>query len=118
MNRTEFERFLDDYYDLIADSPFEKYPDITAYRHDNNKKWFALVMNIPKKKLGLSDDGNVDIVNLKCDPVMIGSFRQQHGIFPAYHMNKANWNSVLLDGSVDKETIKLLVDISYELTRK
>lgn len=73
-------------------------------------------MNVPKDKLGLSEDGSLDILNVKCDPVLIGSLRKEPGIYPAYHMSKASWLSVALDGSVQDETIKLLLDMSFDLT--
>lgn len=60
-------------------------------------------MEVTKNKLGFSDDDEMDIVNLKCDPIMIGSFRSDPGIFPAYHMSKANWISVALDESVSED---------------
>ena len=37
-------------------------------------------------------------------------------IIPAYHMNKANWISVSLDGSVSDEKVKMLIDMSFRLT--
>ena len=58
----------------------------------------------------------IDIVNLKCDPVLIGSLQSEKGIFPAYHMSKDKWISVALDGGVDDEQIKMLLEMSYELT--
>lgn len=73
-------------------------------------------MDIPKERLGIKDDDMIDIVNLKCDPVLIGSLRNENGIFSAYHMSKDKWISVALDGSVDDEQIKMLLDISFELT--
>ena len=73
-------------------------------------------MEVTKNKLGFSDDDEMDIVNLKCDPIMIGSFRSDPGIFPAYHMSKANWISVALDESVSEDKLKMLLDISYDLT--
>lgn len=72
--------------------------------------------DIPKSRLGLREDGMIDVVNLKCDPVLIGSLRSEKGIFPAYHMSKDKWISVALDGSVDDEQIKILLDMSFELT--
>ncbi len=75
-------------------------------------------MNLPKAKLGLGTEEKVDAVNLKCDPIMIGSVCKEEGIFPGYHMNKNYWITVLLDGAVDDEKIKMLLDISFELTDK
>ena len=53
---------------------------------------------------------------MKSDPILIGSLRREFGIFPAYHMNKANWITVTLDGSVPDETIKMLLDMSFDAT--
>ena len=72
--------------------------------------------DIPGKNLGLTGEGEISVVNLKCDARLIGSFREEQGIFPGWHMNKAHWSSVALDGTVEDEKIKFLVDKSYELT--
>lgn len=46
------------------------------------------------------------------------NLKQKKGFFPAYHMNKDSWISILLDGSVSEEEIKNLLDLSYKLTMK
>ena len=86
-------------------------------RHPGNQKWYGLLMRIPSEKLGLAPDGTADILNVKCSPLETGSLRQKPGIFPAYHMNKSSWITAALDGSVQTETIELLLDVSYELTK-
>ena len=93
-----------------------KYPNFAVFRHANNQKWFALVMDVPKDKLGLPGIDPISVVNLKCDPVLIGSLRSEPGFFPAYHMNKDGWISVALDGSVPDEKTKMLLDMSYGMT--
>ncbi len=75
-------------------------------------------MPLPVSKLGINEDRVTDILNIKCDPLMIGSLRMENGIYPAYHMNKNSWISVILDGTVDMEKIKFLLDMSFELTDK
>lgn len=91
-------------------------PDHAVLRHANNRKWYALLMDVPKDRLGLDGTEHVEILNLKVDPVMAGSFLLQAGILPGYHMNKANWITVLLDGTVPMDTIELLLDVSFTLT--
>ena len=86
-------------------------------RHLNSKKWYGVVLEVNGRKLGLDKDGIVDVLNLKCDPIMIGSLRLQDGFFPAYHMNKDTWLSILLDRPELDESIKNLLSLSYELTR-
>lgn len=93
-----------------------KYPGYAVLRHNDNNKWYAIVMNVPKNKLGLEGAEEVDIMDLKCDPEMIGSLRMVKGIFAGYHMNKGNWISVLLDDSMDESMIYHLLDVSFSLT--
>lgn len=118
MDRKQFEKLVLDAYDVKADYPFEKDFETAIFRHVGNKKWFAAVLRIPKSKLGLCDDGVIDIVDLKCAPEVVESLAGvEAGIFRAYHMNKIHWLTVALDGSCDSDTIAWLLDISYELTK-
>ena len=117
MNREDFVTFISDYTGASAEYLFDE--DTTAvFRHGDNRKWFAIVMRIPKNRLGLYGEGEIDIVNFKCDPLLSGSLFREGGVFPAYHMNKEKWISVLLDGSVDSDKIKWLAELSFELTAR
>lgn len=95
-----------------------RYPSYAVLRQEGSGKWFAVVMHVPKHKLGLEGVACVDILNVKCDPLLVGALRQQPGILPAYHMSKSSWNSILLDGAVPDEDIKSLIDLSFQLTRQ
>ena len=116
MNRTELKRFILENYNTESDFPWMKYPNYEVFRHSNTQKWFALIMDIPKNKLGLQGSDLLDVVNLKCDTLLIGSLRCEPGFFPAYHMNKDSWITVALDGSVSDDKIKMLLDASYDAT--
>jgi len=117
MNRQELAAYLTDTYSVAGEQLFAQYPSFLVFRHHGNRKWFAVIMDIPRKNLNLPGEGQTQVVNLKCDTRLIGSFREEPGIFPGWHMNKAHWLSVALDGTVDDEKIKFLVDMSYELTK-
>lgn len=116
MTRAELTRCIFDTYGVEPDYPFRGDDTSAVFRHPGNRKWFALVMNIPVQKLGLPTDARIDIVNMKCDPLLIGSFRGLSGLFPAYHMNRENWITAALDGSAEDEIIKTLLDLSYHAT--
>lgn len=125
MNAEQLKQFISETYDTDAEYPWAKYPSYMVFRHANNKKWFALIMNITRDKLGFSDKEpiasgkeTIDVVNVKCEPILIGSLQNEDGIFPAYHMSKTSWITVALDGSVSDEKIKWLLDMSYNLTAK
>ena len=118
MNRKELESYIVDKYSIEPEYPWAKMPTFAVFRHSNNKKWFAVIMTITKDKLGLDSTENIDVVNLKCDPLFMGSVLNEQGIFPAYHMSKTHWISVALDGSVEPDKIKWLLDLSFDLTNK
>ena len=117
MNREELEAYILNHYSTEPDYPWADTPRAAVFRHASNRKWFALMMEVPREKLGLPGTEKLDIVNFKCDPILIASLRGEPGIFPAYHMNKASWITASLDGSVQAKTIELLLDVSYELTK-
>ena len=118
MTRLELAVCLTDTYSVAGEYLFARYPSFQVFRHNGNRKWFAVIMDIPGKNLGLPGEGEISVVNLKCDSRLIGSFREEPGIFPGWHMNKAHWITVALDGSVEDEKVSFLVDMSYELTKK
>ena len=116
MKRNELEAFIMETYNAVADYPWRKSPNHEVFRHCSNRKWFALIMDVPKNKLGLQGEELLDVVNLKCDQILIGSLRGEHGFFPAYHMSKDNWITAALDGSAADDKIKMLLDMSYQAT--
>lgn len=118
MNRAELERYIAEVYSTQGENPWAQSPTNTVFRYRHNRKWFAIIMDIPREKLGLPGDEILSVVNVKCDPRLIGSFREEAGMFPAYHMNKAHWLTIALDGSADEEKLKFLLDMSYELTKR
>ncbi len=117
LNRINLDKYISDTYGVNADYPWVSHPEFAVYRHKSSKKWFGVVMTIPAAKLGFQGDYSVDVINLKCDPLLIGSLHKEKGIFPAYHMNKSYWISVLLDSTVDDEKIKWLLNLSFDLTK-
>ena len=118
MTRQKLAAYLTEIYGITGAYLFARYPNFLVFRHTDNKKWFAVLMDIPGKNLGLTGEEKNSVVNLKCDSRLIGSFRMEPGIFPGWHMNKAHWLTVVLDGTVEDEKIRFLVNISYELTKK
>ena len=65
-------------------------------QHNDNNKWYGVVLEVSADKLGLPEAGIVDVLNVKSDPLLLGSLRGQDGYFPAYHMNKEKWLSIQL----------------------
>lgn len=118
MNRIELKNYIEEVYGITPDCPWAESPGHEVFRHRVSRKWFGLILSVRRSFFGLEGDEKIDVVNLKCDPVIIGSVRMNRGVFPAYHMNKANWISVTLDGTADDEMIKTLLSMSYDITMK
>lgn len=96
---------------------WESTPDAGIFRHKDNRKWYGLVMEVPKNRFGLPEEGSVCTLNVKtADPMLHDVLIRQDGFFPGYHMNKQNWISILLDGTVPFGKICDMIDISYQAT--
>lgn len=95
----------------------ERYPSYAVFRHADNRKWFALVATISSSSLGLKDNKEIDVINLKFDKNQTYDFASSsEAIFPAYHMNKNNWITVILDGGLSDEMVFELIRKSYLLS--
>lgn len=116
MNRIELEKYIYDEYGVAPEHPWLDSPGYEVFRRADNKKWFALIMDIPAHKLGIASEEFVDVVNLKCDSLLIGSLMGKPGYFPAWHMNKNHWITVLLDGGAPDNEVCMLLDMSYRAT--
>ncbi len=110
----EIESFIYDEYGVSSERPF-KGDDTCVFRNGRNKKWFAIIMRIPANRLGLKGDETIEIMNLKNYPDAVSMLRGIDGIFPAYHMNKENWLTVILNGTVPLGMIFDLIDQSYNI---
>ena len=87
------------------DFPFG--PSIYVYKI--KKRMFALIRYVK----------NTAKINLKCDPQEAMVLRDIfEAVEPGYHMNKAHWNTVTLDGSIPQGEIERMIDRSYELVVK
>ena len=103
-------------YGDIPDNPFKNDGESAVFRNHNNRKWYGLIMAIPEKKLTGERNDVVEVINLKVRPENMETYLRMTSIFPAYHMNKKNWISVILDGGVSDELLTHLVDESYSFT--
>ena len=96
---------------------WRRFPDYAVFRHEDNRKWYGLIMDVPLKNLGLPGNDRADILNVKLDDLMLAEMLvQQDGYFPGYHISRGNWISVLLDGTVPMKEIRDLIDLSFRTT--
>ena len=113
MTKQQFLEYCLDTYGTSPDYPFDDHLETAVFRHTDNKKWFALVMRVSRRKFGFDSD---EVINLKLPTEMFGSFGAADGVYPAYHMNKLHWISVLLPDAPD-DIVQFLANVSFEATK-
>lgn len=117
MDRQTVFDYIKKKYHVLPEYPWRKYDSNAVFRHTDNKKWFALVMDVQSNKLGLSGSEYIDVVNLKMDDLFFRDIIiKEDGIMPAYHMNKMHWVTVLLNGMVPEKRVLELIDMSFLAT--
>ena len=116
MTRQEFLEYCINEYGTSPDYPFDEDFLTAVLRHADNRKWYAVVMRVSRRKFGFDSDEVIDVVNLKLPIEMFGSFGAPDGVYPAYHMNKLHWISVLLPDAPE-DIIQFLINVSFEATK-
>ena len=116
MTQQTFLNYCLNTYGTTPDYPFADGLETAVLRHADNRKWYAIMMRVSRRKFGIDSDEVVDVVNLKLPLEMFGSFGAADGVYPAYHMNKLHWISVLLPDAAEDLT-QFLVHASYEATK-
>lgn len=104
-------------YQNVSQFLWTKFPGYGVFRNQNNEKWYAVIMNINKQKLGL-EDVEIEIVNVKLEEERVSELLARKGFYPAYHMNKENWISIILDGSLSDDEVMTYVEESHRLTEQ
>lgn len=115
MTKQEFLNYCIDTFGTTPDCPFEEDFVTTVLRHADTRKWYALVMQVSRRKFGQDSDEVIDVVNMKLPLELSVSFGKADGIYPAYHMNKTHWISVLLPDAQDN-VVEFLTNVSFDAT--
>ena len=93
---------------------WDKYPGFGVFRNKNSEKWYALIANIKAYKID-SNIGETEIINLKIDSEKLDELLNKNGFYKAYHMNKKDWITILLNDTVGDDEIISLIDKSWNL---
>ncbi len=107
--------YIRNQYGVKPEFIFRNYPDYAVFRHSG--KWFGIVMNIAGKKIGIENE-EAEILDVRLDPHLAASLKNEKGFHEAWHMNKENWITIVLDDSVGDEVIFSLIDASYDKTER
>ncbi|MBQ6494722.1 MAG: MmcQ/YjbR family DNA-binding protein [Bacilli bacterium] len=107
-------KYIIDKYNNKPEFLWEKFPNCGVFRNKNNNKWYGIIMNIDKSKLDKSN-GEIEIINIKLPRDIINYLLKKEGYYKAYHMNKLDWISILLDDTLQDKEIIDLIDKSYNI---
>lgn len=115
--REELFSYIQKKYKGKPERLWARFPDYVIFRHADNEKWYALIMDVPANRLGLPGDEPLDILNVKMSsPLLADLLIDQPGYFRGYHISRGNWVSIALDGSVPMEEITRWLEESYLTT--
>ena len=113
LRKTVFE-YIKKKYQVSPEYPWKRDETSAVFRHEDNNKWFALCMEVSRDKLVPGSAEPVDALNLKMDDMFLREILiREGGVYPAYHMSKMHWITVILDGSVPEEKVLDLIDSSF-----
>ena len=104
-------------YNVSSEFLWDKYPSYGIFRSKSSNKWFAAILNVDKSKVINNESGEIEIINVKVDD-LVNDYLKEKGIYPAYHMSKKSWITIILDDTCKDEKIMELIDISYEIVNK
>ena len=116
--RNEVINFISDHYEIEPEKIFEKYPQISVFRHKISAKWFGVLISVEGEKIGLKNGVKFWVLNLKCRPDLAMILIDNKQILNAYHMNKKHWISVNLDSGIEFQKVCDLIDESFKLTKQ
>ena len=86
-------------------------------RRKDSEKWFAVLLTVSRRKLGMDSDETVEIVDLRTQAENLSALVDGKKFFPGWHMNKKHWFTIILDGSVSFEEICRRIDKSWNLAK-
>lgn len=107
--------YASEVYDKAPETPFKKLPTYYVMKTSRKNKWYAVFIDITYDKLGVKCKDTIHIVNVKNHPEKIKNLIDYKQFFPAYHMNKKYWITVVLNKSTDVGLLKSLIDESYSI---
>ena len=104
--------YIIDKYNDEPEFLWEKLDGCGVFRNKNSNKWYSIIMNVDKSKI-TNGNGEIEVMNLKLDRNQIENLLNEKGYYKAYHMNKKDWISIILDDTLSDKIICNLIDESY-----
>lgn len=106
---------------IYGDEPeflWTKSPNNAVLTRKDSRKWYAAILTVNGRKIGLNTDKIVEIIDLRMKADDRDNILSREHYYPGWHMNKKSWYTIVFDDCVADEEIKLRITESYELARK
>ena len=108
-------------YKKYGDKPeflWEKFDGSGIFRNKESQKWYAAILDVDRGKIQKGRSGIIEVLDIKLNPDEIQELLLQPNFYPAYHMNKKSWITIILDDSQTDKAIMNYIEKSYQLSFK
>ncbi len=102
-------------YGVNPEFLWDKSPDAGVYRNKRSNKWFSIVMAIKKNRIITDSEEIIEVMNVNLGEEA-QAYLENVNLYPAYHMNKKYWVSIILDDSLTDDFIMDLIDKSFNIS--
>lgn len=117
ISREDIFRYAKEKYGTEPEYLWARTPESAVLRNSDNKKWYAALLQVRRSAVGLDGDNCIDVLNVKCSPLVREILIGEGKAVPAYHMNKRLWISIPLTDKITVQELCGALDESYELIK-
>jgi len=107
--------YVNQFYNDSLEFLWQKLPDNAIWRRKDTGKWYAALLTVSARKLGLDDDNLCEIIDLRCKQEKLPALLENKNYYPGYHMNKKSWFTIILNDTIELSEICQRIDESYLL---
>lgn len=105
-------------FEIYGDVPeflWKKFPNYGVFKNKSNHKWYGIIMDVNGNKFNIDSD-NIEILNVKLESRLVSELLNEKHFYFAYHMNKNNWITIVLNDTLTDEKILKYISLSYNFT--
>ncbi|CAJ1188253.1 hypothetical protein CPR19088_GLDEOEPO_01911 [Companilactobacillus paralimentarius] len=114
----EIIKHVEDTYGDDLEFLWKKFPHYAIWRRKDTKKWYGIIMIIPKSKLDFDSDEPITVMDFHDKPDNVASIVDNQKYFTGYHMNKHSWYTIILDNNIKNSEIFDRLQVSYDMAKK
>ncbi len=113
----EITRLIQEKYGDNPEFLWDKFKGYGVFKNPDNNKWYGIIMNIDRSKTDKTKKGEIEIINIKLNENKITELLKREGFYPAWHMNKKSWITIILDKTLSNDEIMEYIEESRNYTK-